>query len=216
MSRKSIKYTVLIALIIASIYAIFFSPVKTFLTEDNIRSFVEQFGMFAPVAYGVLYYLVALIGISAAALTILSGLLFGKLIGLTIVVISATLAASTAFIIARYFGKNLTTKLAKKKKIGPWIKKIESQVGKNGFQAFFIMRCLFLPYIPLSYAAGLVKSAKLSDFTLATFTSNIIISFIFVYLGDNLLKGPEALILPLILVILALQLPKIIKRLRKE
>lgn len=65
--------------------------------------------------------------------------------------------------------------------------------------------------MPLSYAAGLVRTAKLRDFALATFLTNIIGGFVFVYFGDQLGSGLKNLLLPASLIIISLLIPRIIR-----
>jgi uncharacterized membrane protein YdjX (TVP38/TMEM64 family) len=214
-NHNGTKALVLVLIIVALALVYFLTPLPSLLTEETIRGFIEPFGMFAPVVFGVIYFVAVLFFLPASVFSILAGLIFGKLWGTVIVVIAATLAAAAAFGIARYFGKATAQKLCGKGKLGKWITKIDDYVKEHGFQSFFIIRCLFLPYMPVSYAAGVVPAAKLRDFILGTFVTNIIFSFMFVYLGDNLLKGPKALILPLVLVVLALQVPKVLKRFKK-
>ncbi len=214
--KKNLKIFGLVAVLVAAVALYTFTPLKTLLTEEAIRSFLAPFGMFAPVAYGVLYFILVLLLLPASVFTVLAGLLFGKFVGTTIVVIAATLAAGLAFILSRYFGEGAAKKLVRSPALGKWVKKIEKQCAVNGFQFFFIMRCLFLPYMLVSYACGLVECAKLRDFVTATFLTNVIFSFMFVYLGDSLLKGPKALILPVIMVVLALQVPRVVKKYKKD
>ena len=204
-------------LVLFAVLLVFLNNRYDFLNPTLIESVVLDLGMFAPFAYGIFYFIVVLLFLPATFFTVLSGVLFGKIIGTIIVVISATAAASTAFILSRVYGGSFVNKVSKSNKvITSFHNKIEANCQKNGFRFFFIMRCLFLPYILFSYAAGLVQKAKLSEFTLATFATNIIFSFAFVYLGDSLLAGPKALILPIILVLFVLVIPKIVKKIKNE
>jgi uncharacterized membrane protein YdjX (TVP38/TMEM64 family) len=214
-NHNGTKVLVPVLLIVALALVYFLTPLPSLLTEKTIRSFIEPFGVFAPIVFGIIYFVAVLFFLPASVFSVLAGLIFGKLWGTVIVVISATLAGTAAFGIARHFGKETAQKLCGKGRLGGWVKKIDDYVKAHGFQSFFIIRCLFLPYMPVSYAAGMVPAAKLRDFVLGTFVTNIIFSFMFVYLGDNLLKGPKALILPLVLVVLALQIPKVLKRFKK-
>jgi uncharacterized membrane protein YdjX (TVP38/TMEM64 family) len=214
--KKHFKLLGLVAVFIVAIAVYTFTPVKQYLTEEALRAFLTPFGMYAPLAYGVLYFVLILFLLPASVFTVLAGLLFGKLVGTTVVVIAATAAACSAFILSRYFGEGAAKKLVRSPSLGKWVKKIEKQCAMNGFQFFFIMRCLFLPYMLVSYACGLVECAKLRDFVTATFLTNVIFSFMFVYLGDSLFKGPKALILPVIMVVLALQVPRVIKKYKKD
>lgn len=208
------KWLIGIAIIIA-IGILWFYDVQRFLTLDAIRSFVDQFGFFAPLVFGIIYFFAVVFLLPASLFTVISGTLFGPLWGTVIVVIASTLAAWTAFLIARRLGGEAIYKRGEGGLIHKLVNRIDKEVAKNGFKAFFIARCLFLPYIAFSYASGLVKAARAKDFVLATFFTNIIFSFAFVYLGDQLLEGPKALILPVILIVIVLSVPRIVKRFKK-
>lgn len=131
----------------------------------SIEALVARSGAFGPIVFALVYYCITLLFISAAALSVLAGTLFGKLLGTILVIISATLAAQTAFFVARYFGTNILTKIGTQSGVvQKLITYVQTGVSTNGFRFFFIMRCLFVPYIPVSYAAGLVPKAKPWDF----------------------------------------------------
>ena len=187
-----------------------------FIKPESLESFINRFGVWAPLVFMLLYYGLVLAFISAAAFTILSGLLFGKFWGSVYVIITATLAAQTAFFITRKLGPEKLSSLKNKKGIGPLISKIEKQTDQHGFQSVFLLRCLFTPYIPLSYAAGMIKTLKTRDFFFATLFANMIFAPAFVFLGDSLLEDPKALISPITLVILVLAVPRIIKKLKPD
>ncbi len=218
--KKYIKYAILFVAGII-IFLGYKYELHAYLTEENITAWIESFGHWGPLVYMVLYYVAILFFLPATVFTILAGLLFGKFWGSVYVVIAATLSAQTAFYITRYLGSDAAQKFSKDKRgMSALIEKIRNQCEKKcklyGFRTFFIMRCLFLPYIPLSYAAGLIKTAKASDFFFATLVTNMIFSPAFVYFGDQLSEGPKALILPVILIGLVLSMPRIVKKLRKE
>lgn len=188
-----------------------FEALKNFIKVENLKNFIDQFGLLAPLVFIALYYGLVLAFVSAAAFSVLSGLLFGKVWGSIYVIIAATLAAQTAFVITRQISSEKLESLKQKKGIGTLIKKIESKTENHGFKSIFLLRCLFAPYIPLSYAAGVIKTLKAKDFFFATLFTNFIFTPAFVFLGDSLLEGPKALILPVIMVTLVLLVPRIIK-----
>jgi uncharacterized membrane protein YdjX (TVP38/TMEM64 family) len=214
--NKIFKRILMLIIVIGLIALYWLTPLREWLTPTSIETFVSQFGVWAPVVYGVVYFLLTISFVSAAVFSVLAGTLFGPLVGSIVVIISATLAAATGFIIARYFASGFGKKMSKKPALHKFMSKIETQCERNSFQTFFIMRCLFVPYMPLSYAAGLVKCAKLRHFVLATFVTNMIFTPAFVYLGDNLFSGPKALLLPIVIVIMALSVPKIITTFQKK
>lgn len=187
--------------------------VSHWLAPENLKAFISQFGWGAPLVFMLLYYTLVLAFLSAAAFTVLSGLLFGKIWGTLYVIIAATAAAQTAFHLAQHLGHDKLEPLKKKQGIGIVLKTVEAKCQKNGFKNLFILRCLFAPYIPLSYAAGMIKTLKARDFFFATLLANLIFSPAFVFLGDSLLQGPRALILPAIMITLVLLVPKILQKL---
>lgn len=224
-NRKTIFVVSAILFFAVLIYTLnFFS----LLDVNKIQSIVESSGIYAPIVFGVLYIGVTLTGVSAAFFTVLAGTLFGAVNGLIIVVLSATIAAAISFYIARFFrSKFLESKKSKKNKniLSNLIKKIEMNAKKNGFVTISILRLSFLPYIPLSYASGLVKNLKFSDFILATLITNVFGSFVFIFLGDRikeLLQGNfdiqtiiTLLISIALLICFIVFVPKIAKRFQK-
>lgn len=191
--------------------------VLTFKFQNEILMFiksVESFGMYAPFVYSLMYIVLSIIGFPATVLTVFAGTLFGLKVGLIVVVVSATIAAMIAFLIARYFSglfDNIRSEYVKK-----MIAKINKGSEKNGFYMMTILRLSFLPYIPLSYAAGLVKKMKLYHFTLATLITNIFASFAFIYLGMSITEGLPFVILAIVLVVLIMNVPKLMKKVRQD
>lgn len=213
--KKLIKGILFLVLLISIFSALYFTDIwpniKNFLQPENLKNFITQFGIWAPIVFMALYYSLVLAFISATAFTVLSGLLFGKVWGTIYVIIAATLAAQTAFFITRKLGPEKLRSLKQKKGIGKLITLVERKCAHHGFKNLFILRCLFAPYIPLSYAAGMIHTLKPRDFFFATFFTNLIFSPAFVFLGDSLLAGPKALFLPIIMISLVLAVPKIIQ-----
>jgi uncharacterized membrane protein YdjX (TVP38/TMEM64 family) len=216
--KKILKWGLVIFIVAVVVTLILYygwvEAIKNFLKPDNLKIFIDQFGVWAPLVFMALYYGLVLAFISAAAFSVLAGLLFGKLWGSIYVIIAATLAAQTAFLITRQLGPDKLKTLKAKKGIGNLIEKVEVQTKEHGFKSIFLMRCLFAPYIPLSYASGVINTLKARDFFGATLLTNIIFTPAFVFLGDSLFAGPKALILPVVLVTLVLAVPKIIKKLK--
>lgn len=213
MKRSYSNKLVLLLILIAAILLYFFTPLKEYTSPAKITALVNATGPFGPIVFAAIYYVITLLFFSAAAFSVIAGTLFGNLWGTVIVVIAATLSAQSAFLIARALGAGVIEKLGTHgSSVTKLINYVQTGVKKNGFQFFFIMRCLFVPYIPASYAAGLVTEASAWQFFFATLLTNMIFSPAFVYLGDNLTNGPKALLLPVILIILVLSVPKILKK----
>ena len=211
------KTTVLIIIIFFLFFIARAIGLQNVLDPNTLREFLANFGVFAPFAFAIIYFLATLAMLSAAVLSVLAGVLFGNTLGILLVITAATAAASVAFFLTHFFGKNIFEKSIKKNAVvASLVQRTEKELQTGGFRAFFILRCLFLPYIPLSYAAGLVKTARARDFFWATLITNCIFSPFFVILGDSLTLGWKSFILPFFLIIIILFIPKLIKHLRKK
>jgi uncharacterized membrane protein YdjX (TVP38/TMEM64 family) len=190
MENKKLKKLLMLGVIgLCLLLIIYFLKNSILLDLNYLQSLIESSGIWAPIVFAILYILITIFGISAAIFTVLAGTIFGTLKGLIIVVISATVSGTIAFYIARNFRDKFISKeknSTKKSILANLITRIELASEKNGFQIIAILRLSFLPYIPLSYAAGLVKKLKAIDFILATFITNIFGSFFFIYFGDRL------------------------------
>lgn len=217
MQKKYIKIIAIIGLVALGYYGFRAGMLEQYLSKEGLEGLINSAGPFGPAVFMLVYYLLTLFFISAAAFTVIAGILFGKFFGALYVVIAATASAFTAFMIARSLGGDVLNKLGSHGGVvQKLIASIQENLKKGGFRTFFIMRCLFVPYMPASYASGLVKEARAIDFFLGTLVTNMIFSPAFVFFGDSLLKGPKALILPVVLIVIVLMVPKVLKKLRKE
>lgn len=209
MNKKKI---ILAAILLSLISVVFYLNFAGYFQLERLREFIEGFGMWGIVVYMLIYMVVILTNLPASVFTILAGLLFGVWQSLIAVVIAATISATIAFYIGRFLFSSTDFRNRKAREI---IKKIEKNAEKNGFTAIAVLRLSFLPYMPLSYAAGLVKNLKAKDFVLATALTNIFGSFVFIFLGASLEESLPLFVFAIILVILFSQTPKVIKKFRK-
>ncbi|MEF2175051.1 MAG: VTT domain-containing protein [Candidatus Absconditabacteria bacterium] len=211
--RLKIGFIVLILLLLPILYN--YGPLGEVLHQDNISNIIKSSGMFGPLVFMFIYTISILLFLPATIFTILGGALFGLYLGTLYVVIAATIGGGIGFYISRLNFKDKDFN-SKNKIIKELITKIKSYSQNNGFQSILILRLLYLPYMPVSFAAGLIKELTFKNFILATLVTNIVVSFIFVLLGDQLKNGPQALILPVVLIVLSLFIPKIIGILEKK
>lgn len=181
---------------------------------DALTNFVNQFGIWAPIVYGIIYCIGAVVGAPSSLLTIAAGLLFGLWNGLIVVVISATIAAGISFFIARQFEEYFTNFL--RKNAPSVLKHLEKAATENGFKIILFARLFFLPYAPVNYASGVVKGLKFKDYIVATFLTNILGSFAFLFLGSSITQNWWIFLLGVGLLILTLQIPKIAKKIQSK
>lgn len=215
--NKVIRYAIISFFVLILFLILYILYQNNLLNVDSIRGLIESKGIFGPIIFILLYIVISLFGISAAAMTILAGTLFGLLQGLIIVVIAATISATIAFYFARFFSERIIKNKKKKDEglFNKMVKKIEETAEKKGFMTIAILRLSFMPYILLSYAAGFVKTLKARDFILATFLTNIFGSFVFIFLGASIVESLPLFLLAIVLLILFFQVPKIVKKYHK-
>lgn len=207
-----IAFPLAILVVVGLLFNTYQEEVLYFLHPEHLKSYILTFGWWAPVVFAFFSFILTLMFVSSAAFTIASGLLFGKLWGSILIICSSTAAAQLAFLIMRRYGSHLLERFKDKKGIGPTLLLVEERCKTNGFRNILVLRCLLVPYIVLSYAAGTVKTLKARDHFFATLTANAIFTPAFVLLGDSLLDGPRALILPAVVIALVLLIPRVLKR----
>ncbi|MBI3019250.1 MAG: TVP38/TMEM64 family protein [Deltaproteobacteria bacterium] len=201
----------------------FFTPLKSFFSQENIeniKQWILQKGPLAPAFFIVLYSLSTLLFIPGSILTILGGLIFGVTRGTLFVLVGANIGALACFFIARYLGR---------KTVHKWIhgktEKLEQKIKSHGFYVVFWLRIIpTFPFSVLNYVLGLT-SVTFKDYAWASFLGMIPGTFVYVSLGNAAsrisLSNPKVWIQPevwgpFLLVILLSFIPKLFKKKQKE
>ena len=129
-----------------------------------------------------------------------SGLLFGTALGTPVSIVSATLGATLAFAIARWWAHDAVQELA-----GPRLSPLRAWVGRRGFLSVLYARIApGVPYSLVNYAAGLTP-ILLRSFVAATAIGVTPRAFAYTALGGSLgdLGSPEAIVAVVVLVVIA-------------
>lgn len=153
------------------------SGMNTTQTALMLFDFVSM-TVWGPLLYIVIYAIRPLTFFPATALSILSGVFFGLVGGTFLTVIAANLSAALAYVVGRFFGKNLKLEDSL---IGNWVEALR----KNSFEAVLTMRLIFLPFDGVSYMAGILKTPFFS-FMSATFIGTLLGIATFVAIGASL------------------------------
>uniref|UniRef100_A0A803N0P6 VTT domain-containing protein n=1 Tax=Chenopodium quinoa TaxID=63459 RepID=A0A803N0P6_CHEQI len=126
---------------------------------------LEGYGPAGYALFVLVYAGLEVLAIPAIPLTMSAGLLFGSVTGTVLVSISGTLAASIAFLIARYFARERILKLVEGNKK---FKAIDKAIGENGFRIVALLRLSpLLPFSLGNYLYGLT-SVKFIPYVLAS------------------------------------------------
>ncbi len=158
----------------------FFSLYDRFNVE-NLHSFISSFGVWAPLAFILIYIISAPIPFLAPIISAVAGLLFGAIPGTLLAMAAATSSAFIPFYLSRSLGREWVEKRIKSDKLQDAYEKSE---GKGGFLFVLLMRLIpVLPWEVQNYVAGLTK-VTIPAFVLGTLLGIIPGTFSLAFLGD--------------------------------
>lgn len=165
------------SLLLAAGFGVSLLPLEQW--AQSLRVWIEGLGAVGFLVFGLTYILAAVLLIPVWPLSITGGLAFG-LWGFVLVPISATLGASAAFLISRYFVRG---------KIREWLvhrpqyHAVDEAVGKEGWKVIILLRLSpLVPYILMNYFCGMT-GVSFTAYLIATFFGTIPVTAIYVYLG---------------------------------
>ena len=185
--RKSwTKYVggILAIVVLVSVIAFYLTRYNQ-LSIENIRDFIDSFGIWAPLVYGVIYITASPIPFVATVLSTTGGVLFGPVRGTLYTVVIASLSALVPFTLARHLGQVWVAAKLKGKKLENLLLQTPQQYG---FILVLLTRLIpVLPWEIQNYVLGLT-SVSIKDFFLGTLLGTIPGTFSLVYLGDSLIN----------------------------
>ena len=179
-SPKSNKRWLLWVALVAGIFVAFqFLPIDEWL--KTLDTWIKSLGYWGPLAFIIIYILATIFLLPGAAMTPLSGLLFGLGWGTLWVVVASNIGANLAFLIGRYFARDA---VAKKIKGNAKFTAIDKAVGNEGWKIVGLTRLSpVFPFVLLNYAYGLT-SVKWIHFALASLVGMLPGTVMYVYFGS--------------------------------
>eukprot|EP00882_Tetradesmus_deserticola_P002585 GHRQ01002750.1.p1 GENE.GHRQ01002750.1~~GHRQ01002750.1.p1 ORF type:complete len:381 (+),score=131.23 GHRQ01002750.1:226-1368(+) len=142
---------------------VFKDAIKSFL--DFFIQAVDDWGVWGYVAYAAVYTGLEVLAVPAIPLTMTAGVIFGPLPGTVIVSLSGTLAATIAFLIARYAARDKIMKVAGRNKR---FAAIDRAISRNGLKFVTLLR--LSPLLPLAFSNYLygLTSVELGPYVLGS------------------------------------------------
>lgn len=142
---------------------------------------IKNLGFTGYIWFILLYIVATVAGFPASILTLGAGAVFGILTGSILVVIGATLGATSAFLVGRYLARSVVSKRVEG---NARFRAVDEAVGREGFKIVLLTRLSpVFPFVLLNYAYGITK-VKLSDYFIASLIGMIPGTVLFVYLGS--------------------------------
>lgn len=138
---------------IGAVSYLYRNQINDFLIQSS--DFIEGYGTAGYAIFVAVYAGLEILAIPAIPLTMSAGLLFGTFTGTIIVSASGTIAATAAFLIARYLARDRILKLAEGNKK---FLAIDKAIGEKGFRIVTLLRLSpLLPFSIGNYLYGLTS-----------------------------------------------------------
>lgn len=145
----------------------------------DLQTRIRSFGVWAPLAFIIVYILATIFFLPGSVLTIAGGLLFGAAWGTLFSLLGATIGASCAFLISRYLAGEWVLNKASGK-----IAQMQQGIEQQGWRFVAVLRLIpILPFNLLNYALGLTK-IRFIPYALASAIFMLPGTFAYTYLGS--------------------------------
>ncbi len=173
-----IKWISVAVIIVGIVQIIWLLPIETGVRL--LRRWIDELGMWGPIAFGLIYVVAAIFFIPGSALTLVAGAVFGLLWGTVIVSVASTVAAAIAFLIARYLARSAVERKARQY---PKFAAVDEAVGREGWKIIALLRLSpAIPYSVGNYLYGLT-AVRFWPYVLASWLAMLPGTFMYVYLG---------------------------------
>jgi uncharacterized membrane protein YdjX (TVP38/TMEM64 family) len=174
-SKAIAKALILAAFIGGAIVLVHFTPVKGYLTTEQLGRFLDTAGFWAPLVFILIYTVGVCLFVPGTFLTGLGAAIFGPYLGFVYVWFGAMLGASAAFVIGRTLGREFAASL-----VGDRLKKYDEAIERNGFATVLYLRLVYFPFTPLNFGMGLTR-VRFWDYVAGTGLGIVVGTFIFTF-----------------------------------
>jgi uncharacterized membrane protein YdjX (TVP38/TMEM64 family) len=179
-SRALVKMALLLLFMGVAIYLVRFSPLRLYLTREQLGLFLESAGIWAPLIFVLIYVVGVCLFVPGTLLTALGAAIFGPYWGFLYVWTGAMIGAGLAFLIGRYLGRDFAATL-----IGERLKRFDDAIERNGFATVLYLRLIYFPFTPMNFGMGLTK-VRFWDYIAGTALGILVGTFIFTFFVGTL------------------------------
>jgi uncharacterized membrane protein YdjX (TVP38/TMEM64 family) len=170
-----VKAVLLLIFVVAAVLTVRSPAVKGLLTPERLGAGLTAAGVWAPLAFILIYAVGVCLFIPGTLLTTLGAAIFGPYWGFVYVYCAAMLGATGAFLIGRYLGREFAASL-----IGDRLRKYDDAIERNGFATVLYLRLVYFPFTPMNFGMGLTK-VRFQDYLWGTGLGILVGTFIFTF-----------------------------------
>jgi len=159
------------------------------ITPTNIKNFILSYGWWSPFIFFIIYAIGPFVFFPTSVLSLAAGIAYGVFPGVFYIMIGATGAAATGYIMARYFGDSVL-----KFHNFKWSDQIYEKVQERGFLYVLILRLIpLVGFDVLSYISGIAR-VRFRSYMMATI-GIIPGTFAYSFLGSSIESGDTSMII---------------------
>ena len=189
MKKNLIKILIAVGIIVTVYFVLRYYGITEHIRLENvpkIKTWVENFGVIAPLIYIGLYLVSTIFFLPGSPVTVLAGFVFGPLWGVFYASIASIISVACAFLTARYVARDL---------VEGWVnnnaqfRKIDEQVQEQGWRILMFTRLVpIFPFNLQNYAYGLTN-IRFSTFVLTSAIFMLPGTIALVMLGGAFVSG---------------------------
>lgn len=182
--RRAMKLTI-VAIIAASLVALYFTPLRDHLTRDGIRQALSGIRdlWYGPAAFVAVFAAGCVVGIPATLFVLAAGVIWGWKLGAIYALTGALLGAAISYHLGAFLGEGVL------RRFGRAGLAAERRVASASFRSFLILRLLpIFPFPVLNYGAGVAR-LPFRRFIAVTAISTAVGAFVFAYSADAIFNG---------------------------
>ena len=177
------------AVLVISLFALARAlPIETI--RDSLTTLIDGLGPWGPLAFGVLYALLAALMFPGAALTLVAGPLFGLALGFVVVSLASTAGAGLAFLIGRHLARDA---VAARAALDPRFAAVDRAIGEEGgWKIVGLLRLTpLMPYNLANYLFGLT-AIRFWPYLVTSWIAMMPGTLLYVYVGKVAAEGVAA------------------------
>lgn len=141
-ARRAASWIGLVALLLAVLLAWFLLPAKDWI--QSIDAWIGRLGAWGIIIFAIAYIALVILLAPVGIMSIAAGLIFG-LWGIPLVIVSAAIGATFAFLVSRYFVRERVKAFTQKRDV---FRAVDKALGEEGWKVVALLR--LNPLVPFN------------------------------------------------------------------